>query len=169
MGSDRLRQRGAFLVAALTALMVQSCVYSFQGNLPAHLESIAIPLVENQTAEYQINETITNLLTQQFLEENILRVENRENADSVLEGVVTSIEDTPYTYDAAERVEEYRVDITLQIRWYDGVQDKTRLEESVNGWGTYDARQATTTREDGIAEAIDMIADKIINSITANW
>lgn len=151
------------------ALLVTGCMYSFKGSLPPHIKSIAIPLFENQTAEYRINETITDLLVQQFLEENILRVEDEETADSVLEGAVTRIDDSPYTYNEAEQVQDYRVSITLEITWYDAVKDENRLEKSFSGWGVYDAQQATTTREDGIQEAIDKIADDIINTITANW
>ncbi len=153
----------------LAAAGLQNCIYSFKGNLPPHLNSIAIPLFENQTAEYRVNETITDLLVQQFMEEAVLEVQDEETADSILEGVVTRIEDTPYTYDASEQVEEYRVDITLKLEWYDTVKEEVRLEQSISGWGTYSAQQATTARQDGIAEAIDMIADKIINAITANW
>ena len=165
----RRKFRSIVLLLIPITLSLHSCMYSFKGNLPPHLESIAIPLFENQTAEYQVNETITDLLVQQFMEEAVLEVEDEDRADSILEGTVTRIDDTPYTYDAAEQVEEYRVDITLRVQWYDAVQEEVRLEQSISGWGTYSAQEATVARQDGIAEAIDMIADKIINAITANW
>ncbi|MCF7805610.1 MAG: hypothetical protein K9N46_16640 [Candidatus Marinimicrobia bacterium] len=163
------KKRLIFGTLITAGLLLSGCMYSFKGSLPPHIRSIAIPLFENQTAEYQINETITDLLTQQFLEENVLRVEDEETADSILEGTVTSISDSPYTYDEAEQVQDYRVSISLKVTWYDVEQDKVRLDQTVSGWGVYDAQQAATTRQDGIREAIDKIADDIINSITANW
>ncbi len=163
------RRRWSALLLILFLVFLQSCMYSFKGSLPPHIRSIAIPLFENQTAEYRINETITDLLIQQFLQENVLRITDEKAADSVLEGAVTRISDSPYTYDEAEQVQDYRVTIGLRIRWYDAVQDQVRLEETVSGWGVYDAQQATTTRQDGIQEAIEKIAQDIINSITANW
>ena len=153
----------------LFLLGLQGCMYSFKGSLPPHIKSVAIPLFENQTAEYRINETITDLLTQQFIEEGVLRLEDENTADSVLEGVVTGISDAPLTYDVSERVEEYKVTINLQVEWYDKVQDQVRLDRSFSGWGAYDADQANVTREDGIEEAISKITDDIINAITANW
>lgn len=144
-------------------------MYSFKGSLPPHIKSIAIPLFENQTAEYRINETITDLVTQEFMRENVLRLDDEKSADSVLEGVVTRITDSPYTYNEAEQVKDYRVTIGLKIRWYDQVEDKVLLEQNVSGWGVYDAQQANTTRESGIEEATTKISQDIINAITANW
>lgn len=149
--------------------MLHGCMYSFKGSLPPHIKSVAIPLFENQTAEYRINETITDILTQQFLEAGILRVTDEKSADSVLEGVVTSINDAPLTYTAGEQVEEYKVTIGLKVTWYDKIQDKDRLDRTFSGWGAYDADQANVTRDDGIEEAISKITDDIINAITANW
>lgn len=161
------------LLAALFLLTLsfisQSCFYSFKGSLPAHIQSIAIPLFENQTPEYRINETITDLLVQQFMQEGVLRIMDENDADSILEGAVRSINDAPYTYNEAEQVEEYRVNIGLAVTWYDTVEDEVRLEENVSGFGVYDARESQVTRDDAIQEAVDKIADKIINSITASW
>ncbi len=159
-----------FIIPELIALLLLTgCMYSFKGSLPPDIKSVAIPLFENQTAEYRINETITDLLTQQFLQEGVLRVADEKTADSVLDGTVTRIDDSPLTYDAAEQVKEYKVTIDLKIQWYDKVQDKTLLDRSFSGWGSYDANQANVTREDGIQEAISKITDDIINAITANW
>lgn len=157
------------LLFLVPIFLLGSCMYSFKGSLPPHIRSIAIPLFENQTAEYRINETITDLLIQEFMRENVLRLDNEKSADSVLEGAVTRITDSPYTYTEAEQVKDYRVTIGLKIRWYDQVQDKVLLEKNVSGWGVYDAQQATTTRENGIEEATSKIAQDIINAITANW
>ncbi len=157
------------LLTGLVIFSTQSCFYSFKGSLPAHIRSIAIPLFENQTAEYQINETITDLLLAQFLQEGVLRVADEDDADSILDGAVRSINDTPYTYDEAEQVEEYRVTIGLAVTWYDVVEDEVRLEENISGFGVYDAQESEVTREDAIEEAVAKITDKIINSITASW
>ncbi len=153
----------------LVIVVTSSCMYSFKGSLPPHIRSIAIPLFENRTAEYGVNETVTDLLTQQFLQEGVLQLDDENTADSVLEGAVVRISDSPNPYNEAEQVIDYRVTIGLQIQWYDQVQDQVRLEEPVSAWGVYDAQGGTPTREDGIQEAIEKIADDIINSITANW
>jgi len=157
------------ILLVLPIFLLGSCMYSFKGSLPPHIKSIAIPLFENQTAEYRINETITDLLTQEFMRENVLRLDDEKSADSVLEGAVTRITDSPYTYTEAEQVKDYRVTIGLKISWYDQVQDKVLLEKNVSGWGVYDAQQATSTRQNGIEEATAKIAQDIMNAITANW
>jgi len=157
------------IILLLVFGVLQGCMYSFRGSLPAHIDSIAIPLFENRTAEYQINETITDLLTEQFIQENVFRLEDENTADSILEGAVTRVTDSPNSYNEAEQVIDYRVTIGLDVQWYDVVEDRIRLETSVSGWGVYDANQANSTRADGIEAAIEKITQDIINDITANW
>ena len=62
-----------------------SCMYySLAGSIPPHINSVAIPIVENQTAEFGMSESVTENLLAKFNEENILRVTDENNASSVL-------------------------------------------------------------------------------------
>ena len=63
--------------------------YSMAGSIPSHINSIAIPIVENQTAEFGMSESVTENLLSKFNEENILRVTDEEQATSVLRGIIT--------------------------------------------------------------------------------
>ena len=81
--------------------------YSMAGSIPPHIKSIAIPLVENQTSEFGMAEAVTDNLVEKFTEENILRVQDGNDADSILRGTIISIKDAPYTYTKEEAVTEY--------------------------------------------------------------
>ena len=49
------------------------CIYySMAGSIPPHIKSIAIPLAENQTAEFGMSEAVTDNMVNEFTEENIL-------------------------------------------------------------------------------------------------
>ena len=62
-----------------------SCMYySLAGSIPPHINSVAIPIVENQTAEFGMSESVTENLLAKFNDENILRVTDENNASSVL-------------------------------------------------------------------------------------
>jgi len=65
--------------------------YSLAGSIPSHIKSIAIPLLDNQTAEYGITEDITDNLLEKFTEANILRVVDEDNADSILRGIIKKV------------------------------------------------------------------------------
>ena len=44
------------------------------GSIPAHIKSISIPLVENQTSEFGISENITDYLVKEFYDSGILSI-----------------------------------------------------------------------------------------------
>ena len=61
-----------------------SCIfYSMAGSIPPHINSVSIPMVENQTVEFGISEAVTDNLVNQFLETNILRLDKENNDDSI--------------------------------------------------------------------------------------
>ncbi len=91
-------------------IFFQGCMfYSLAGSIPAHINSIAIPIVENQTAEFGMSESVTENLLNKFNEENILRVTDEDQATSILRGTITRISDAPYTFTKEEAVTEYRL------------------------------------------------------------
>jgi hypothetical protein len=99
------------------------------GSIPPHIKSIAIPLVNNQTAEFGIAESITDNIIEVFNEENILRIVDEGSADSILHGTIISLEDAPYTFSSEEAVSEYRINITMDITWNDVDNDVDLLKK----------------------------------------
>ena len=57
----------------ISCLTFISCgFYSLAGSIPPHIKSISIPLMENQTAEFGLAESITDGILDQFNEVGIL-------------------------------------------------------------------------------------------------
>ena len=49
------------IILLFTHFLLVGCgFYSLAGSIPSHIKSIAIPLLDNQTAEYGITEDITD-------------------------------------------------------------------------------------------------------------
>ena len=47
--------------------LFSGCIYySMAGSIPAHIDSISIPIVENQTAEFGMSESVTENLLLKF-------------------------------------------------------------------------------------------------------
>ena len=96
------------IILFLSIIFSNGCMYySLAGSIPVHINSIAIPIVENQTAEFGMSESVTENLLNKFNEENILRVTDEDQATSVLRGTITRITDAPYTFSKQEAVKEY--------------------------------------------------------------
>ncbi|HTR98852.1 MAG TPA: hypothetical protein VML00_03820, partial [Bacteroidota bacterium] len=77
------RLRATALLLGAGALF-GGCVYSFTGaSVPAHLKTVAIPLVDDQSGfgEPGLREKFTNELIQLFTSDNSLEVVDRGTAD----------------------------------------------------------------------------------------
>jgi len=181
-----------YIVSLLSIFIISSCgYYSMAGSIPPHIKSIAIPLVNNQTAEFGIAENITDNIIEVFNEENILRIVDEENADSILQGTIISLDDAPYTFSSEEAVSEYRINITMEITWKDIENDVDLLKKRYSGWGAYGLSGDINT--DGIDNdgdgkideedddefgeprsfatkiAITKIAEDVVNNILTSW
>jgi hypothetical protein len=175
----------------LCILCMDCGYYSLAGSIPPHIRSISIPLLENQTAEFGISEEITDNLLEKFTEENILRVVDVENSDSILNGSIVQAEDIPYTYSKEEVVGEYRFTVAIDVEWIDVSNEKVLLEKRFKGWGAYGIGGDISSDEidndgDGLMDeedsdeigdartfatkiAVGKIAQDILNDILTTW
>ncbi len=169
-----------------------SCMfYSMAGSIPPHIKSIAIPLVENQTAEFAMAETVTDNLVSKFTKENILRVTDEKSADSIMKGVILKVDDGPYTFSKEEAVTEYRFTVSMKMEWLDVENDKVLLTKQYSGWGAYglsgdistdgidndgdgaidgdDIDEIGDPREFATKVAVEKIAEDVLNDILTSW
>ena len=179
-------------ILALQLILIPSCsYYSLAGSIPPHINSISIPIVENQTAELGMSESVTENILIKFNEENILRVTDEESAASVLTGTITRITDAPYTFTKQEAVTEYRFTVHMNIEWFDKKNEKVLLKKNFSGWGAYglsgdissdgidndgdglidseDDNEFGDPREFATSVAVNKIAEDVLNEIMTSW
>ena len=78
----------------ISCLTFISCgFYSLAGSIPPHIKSISIPLLENQTAEFGLAESITDGIIDQFNGAGILLLEDSDAANSILSGKIIKVTD----------------------------------------------------------------------------
>lgn len=95
---------GGLRAALLFCFLLAGCGYHVAGqysNLPADLQTIAIPVFKNDTTRYRIEQRMTEAVIRQFLERAKYRVvQSPTNADAVLQGEVLSVATTPMLFNA---------------------------------------------------------------------
>jgi hypothetical protein len=155
------------LLLILLAAVCAGCAYSLKGTLPPHLKTIAIPLVENRTAEAGIAETLTDLLTDRFLAEGLLGVTALENANSRLDARLLSVSEKVEQFTDQDQVTGIRVTLKVDVTFVDLVEQKDLWKASFSEWGTYDP--AGETREDAIGRAVDKLVLSINQKMLADW
>ncbi len=148
-------------------LLSSCCTYSFTG-ITTGIKSIAIPTFENESLKYGLEETFTRAVTDAFIEDNRLKVENEKSADAILHVTIKNFERTPYSYDESENVKEYKISISASVM----LETKETEEELYKNahfseWATY--YPLNEVEEDGIDKVAKKFSDKILQNILESW
>ena len=80
--------------------------YSLKGSLPAHINSISLAPVNNESAEFAAAEVLNEELNELMINENVLDIVSPEDADSRLEITINSVTDIPYTVNLSSNLME---------------------------------------------------------------
>lgn len=112
-----------FTCGLLSLLMwvsvLQGCGYQLVGketHLPPGIRTLAIPTFVNQTFEPGIEIPFTQGFLREFIQDRRVRVRGREEADSVLEGVIKSFQIYSTAYDRSGVAQEYQLAVVLDLR-----------------------------------------------------
>ena len=187
-----LKRKLKKIVNFISIFLIVGCsYYSMAGSIPPNINNVYIPLIENDTAEFEISENLTSKIIQEIAIQNILKITDNSNSDSTILGVITSASDGPFTFDSNEQVDEYRFSISLKILWIDNENEKNLIEKTFKGFGNYsinndpssdgidndndgildenDDDEFGDSRELAINIAINKIASDVVNSILSTW
>ena len=140
-------------------------VYSFSGStLPPHIRTVGIPLFEDRTTEFGMDQLLTDALTEEITEDNTLKIANPREADAIISGTIMSVKDRTGQYDANETASDYRVTISVKVRFEDVKKRKILWEHTISQWGAYEG-----DRNEGIEEALEKISTEILNRSVSGW
>ncbi len=131
---------------------------------------MAVPLFTNETSEFGIAEEITDRLVAAFVQDGTLRVVVDENeSSSVLVGTVQVYSEQPQSFDREENVDQFIIQITVDVRFQDRVRDQVLWESSsVHGSATY-PNEGPEARATGLEQAIDQVVQEVLNGVVAGW
>jgi hypothetical protein len=113
-------------------------------------------------------------LTEAFLDDQTLKLASEKDADSLVEGVILEYRREPFTYDAQENVQTYRVEIVMEARFVDVRKNHVVWERKrLSQWDTYNfaevAGQPPETEEIGIGKVLGKLTDDIVNQTLQAW
>ena len=82
----------------LIFLLFGCAYYSMAGSIPANISNVSIPLFVNDTPEFELSEKLTSEIVQQISIQNVIKITNDIDSDSVIDGSVVSVSDGPYAF-----------------------------------------------------------------------
>jgi hypothetical protein len=154
---------------------VGSCGYTTSpALLPTHLKTVAIPVFENTTTEYTLEQDVTNAVIDRFVKDNHLRIVDERSANAVIQGKLVGYKNAVFGFSAANRAQEYRVTITCSVVFKDLVKNREiwnepSLVKTANYFVVDVPGQPARTELDGRKEAIAKMADEILTRSVEGW
>ncbi len=152
-----------------------SCGYTTSpALLPSYLKTVAVPVFENGTTEYTLEQDITAAVIDAFVKDNHLRVVDERSANSVIRGKITGYKNSVFGFSQANRAQEYRVTITCSVVFKDLVKNREMWNEpemvkTANYYVVPVPGDSVRTELDGRREAIAKIADEILTRTVEGW
>ena len=176
-------------------LLMACGFYSVKGTIPAHIQSISISPIKNESTEFAVADLVGESINTQMITENILKLTGQDEAHSQLDIIIKSVTDMPYTYslntEESEYVDEWKITIKAQVKWSDLKNDKPLVDRQLSSFGIYgtgvdissdgidndsdgltdgeDSDEFGSPRESAVRIAVEKITELIINEITSTW
>ena len=159
-------------IAFLLIIQSEGCAYSFRGSsVPSHIKTIAIPIFDDQSGfgEAGLREKFTNAVIARFLNDNTLQITEKNTADSIVEGVITSVKPEPSVVGGGEQVRKWRITITAKITYTDVKLHRKVWDKTLSNWGDYEYTGGLSARAEGIQQAINKLAEDILIETVSGW
>ena len=115
------RRTLAFLLFATVA--TSGCGYALAGQgsfLPDYIQTIGVPLFENATSVFEVEQDLTRQVRSEFIGRGRYRVVAAETGvDAVLDGAVTGITIAPATFNAEQQASRYIFTLRAALEFRD--------------------------------------------------
>tara|TARA_B100001146_G_scaffold106398_1_gene94074 strand:- start:1822 stop:2391 length:570 start_codon:yes stop_codon:yes gene_type:complete len=187
-----LKKRLTKIISLHLIFLLFGCAYySMAGSIPVNIKNVSIPLFNNETVEFELSEKLTSEIIQEISSQNIIKITNDLDSDSIINGSITSVSDGPYVFNNNEQVSEYRFSLSVKVAWIDNTNDSALFEKTFSAFGTYsidndpssdgldndndgiidgdDSDEFGDSRELAINVAINKIAVDIVNTVLSTW
>jgi len=185
---DRIADLARFciFISCLAALGASTgCGYSSGSLLPAKHKDIYVDNFKNTVAlDGEVTEgnrytlyrpglenEVTNAVVDRFVFDGNLKVAKKEDADIILTGELINYVLEPLRYDRNDNVEEYRINISVNMALKDVADEKELWEEAnFTGESTYKTTGRFAISEDAARqEAIEDLARRIVERTIEGW
>lgn len=170
-----------FLLLPLSFMLIGGCGYSTRSTLPANIRTIHIAAFKNKI-NYSTEKTSTNTyfplletkirqaVADRFLFDGNLRVSDAERSDLTLVGELTRYNREVLRYTDNNDVQEYRIQITVNLKMFNKSQELLWEESNFIGDTTYFVSGALAKSEaTAVEDALVDLARRIVERTVEDW
>lgn len=171
----RARRSGAVGLGILIALaLTTGCRYTFTPNLPPGIRSVSVPVIENHTFAYGIEQELTRAVIEELLTNSPLRVLDEERADARLTVSIEGYLSRAKTYDVDETVKERRLTVEVALTFHDLKEQRDlwhvpALREYVDYFDIDVAGRPAESEAEAYSRLVGLLASRIVNRIIEGY
>lgn len=180
------KKQSLYLLSAVCFLLVAAgCGYTTRPGLPSNIRTIYVKPFANKidvtllstsdgrfpVYRHRMEVDVTNAVITRFQFTGLLRPTNQQHADLRLEGEVVDFRRDALRYDANQQVEEWRLNVVVNLRCYaQATQELVWEENRFTGDTTYFAIGANSESETAALDrAVTDLARRIVERTVENW
>lgn len=154
-------------------LLIAGCGYHFAGTggqAPGNINSIAVDVLDNRTAQVGIEAIFTNAILTEFIRWKRLPLKPHNEAEGILGGSISRISTQDVAHSGPEKTLETRVTITLALTLKRAETNEILWENpSLSYYEEYfetgDALLTDRLRREAIREIAKFLAERVHNDI----
>jgi outer membrane lipopolysaccharide assembly protein LptE/RlpB len=156
------------LLVLICVALLCGCGYQLVGkntHLPPGVTSIAIPTLVNQTLEPGVEIVFTQAFLREFIKDRRVKVVDRREADSVVEGIIKSFYMFSASYDKSGYALEYQTVVTMDIALKKRNGEIIWAEKDLIEMQWYRTNPSVIATEDNRVNAIQQVAKSVAERI----
>jgi len=165
------------LVIISCSLLLGSCGYQMVGketHVPEGMKALAVPTFQNQTYEPGIEILFTRAFLREFIQDRRVRVVDRSEADSVLEGVIRYYYVAAVSFDRSGLATEYQATVTVDLTLRKGTGEVIWQEKNLSEtrWYRVSSNNAATSEQNknaAVAQVGILVAERLRNRFFSNF
>ncbi len=175
-----------FLTSVSAVLLIAGgCGYTTRPGLPPHLRTVYVKPFANRIDvtrlttgderfpiyRHRMEVDLTNAIISRYQFTGLLRPAGAERADCRLEGDLVGFRRDALRYNASQQVEEWRLNIIVNLKFYDQTTHTLVWEEEgFTGDTTYFALGTNAeSEEQGLDRGLTDLARRIVERTVENW
>lgn len=156
----------------MAAVLLAGCGYSTTSRTAKDIKSIYVPFFENQTAEPNLEISVTERIIQNLVDDNTLKVVPEDAADAVLDGRIVEFKNQPFSFNQDLNAEEYIVMIKVVVTLFNRrTNEPIWQDRTFQGDGSYfiEPVGAGQTFNGAVEESLREITERILNLTVQDW
>ena len=159
----------SFTALLLVLSMVCGCGYSTKSLIIRDVETIYVPIFENNTFRRDLEFDLTKAVKDEVLSKTRLRIVKKDEADTVLYGVISDLNETILTQNTGDNIVENQIALLVDFKLIDRRTGKTLVErKQINQLAEFVIARGETL-DSAYEEGITDMAETIVNLIEEKW